>query len=166
MKAGIVYTSRTGNTERIARALASAFRLEAVPVEQAPDPETFDLLLLGSGVYNGLPDSPMLPYLKRCRRQKIGLFLTMGADPARSRALQRAAELLDQCDIVATFSCRGRYTSRRIEEMKRRPSTSPHAWTPEKAARVAEAQKHPNEIDLARALETFRPLLDLPDNGS
>lgn len=159
MQALIVYTSRTGNTKQVAEALASAFGIPAVKAEDAPSPEKFDVLLLGSGVYNGLPDAPMLEYIKRCRRKKIGLFFTMGAYPAKARCVQRTAELLPDCTVAAGFCCQGRYAEERIELMKNRPADSPHAWTPEKAARVAEAQKHPNDGDFIQAVAAFREFL-------
>jgi hypothetical protein len=40
--------------------------------------------------------------------------------------------------------------------MKNRSAGSPHAWDEERAARVAEAMKHPDAEDFAVASERFR----------
>lgn len=161
MKCLVVYSSRSGNTGQIARAIHAALAPECVLAEaaDAPPPEKFDFIALGFGVYNGWPDGDMRAYMKRCRDKDVGLFLTFGAPPdsdAASLYLGRAEGLLENCATRAKFVCQGRYTEEHLVRMKSRPATSPHAWNEERAARVAEAMKHPDAADLATAAERFR----------
>ena len=80
MKCLVVYTSRSGNTEKLARAIAAALGPECVlaAAADAPPPENFDFIALGFGVYGGWPDGDLRSYMKRCRRKNVGLFMTLG----------------------------------------------------------------------------------------
>jgi len=161
MKSLVVYSSRGGNTAEVARAIHAALGPKCALAEAvaAPPPEAFDFIALGFGVYNGWPDGDMRAYMKRCRRKNIGIFLTLGAYPDSEAALQcvgRAEGLLENCTTRVKFICQGRYTEGHLARMKSRPGTSPHAWNEERAARVAEAMKHPDEADLKTAADRFR----------
>lgn len=161
MKCLVVYTSRGGNTEKLARAIASALGPECVcaNASDAPPPERFDFIALGFGVYRGWPDGDMRAYMKRCRRKEVGIFMTLGAWPDSEHAFNcigRAEGLLESCTARVKFICQGGYTPEYLARMKSRPADSPHAWNEERAARVAEAMKHPSEEDLNIAAERFR----------
>ncbi len=161
MKSLVVYSSRSGNTEKLARAIHAALGSECVLAEAsaAPRPEAFDFIAFGFGVYFGWPDGAMRAYMKRCRRKDVGIFLTLGAWPDSEHATQcigRAEGLLENCTTRARFVCQGSYTEEHLARMKSRPADSPHAWNEERAARVAEAMKHPDVTDLATVAERFR----------
>jgi len=171
MKCLVVYSSRSGNTERVARAIHAALGPECVLAEAAaaPPPEKFDFIALGFGAYNGWPDGDMRAYMKRCRNKEVGIFLTLGAYPdseAAHQYLGRAEGLLENCTLRAKFICQGRYTEEHLARMKSRPATSPHAWNEERAARVAEAMKHPDKTDLATAAERFRAAVEKLQNAA
>ena len=58
MKALVVYSSRTGNTRKIAEAIAAVLPgCEIHPVESAPAPEGYDLVAVGYWVDKGMPDA-------------------------------------------------------------------------------------------------------------
>ena len=161
MKCLVVYTSRSGNTEKLARAIAAALGPECVlaAAADAPPPENFDFIALGFGVYGGWPDGDLRSYMKRCRRKNVGLFMTLGAWPDSEHAflcMGRAEGLLENCTTRVKFICQGGYTPEHLARMKSRPADSPHAWDAGREARVAEAMKHPDETDLRIAADRFR----------
>lgn len=165
MKSLVVYTSRSGNTAKVARAIHAALGPECVlsAAADAPPPEQFDFIALGFGVYNGWPDGELRAYMKRCRHKDVGIFITLGAYPDSEHAFQcigRAEGLLENCTTRARFICQGGYTDAHLARMKNRPADSPHAWNEERAARVDEAMKHPDEKDLATAAERFRSAVE------
>ena len=57
MKACIVYSSCTGNTRKVAEALAETSGIACFAVRHAPNPDDYDLLALGFWVRKGLPDA-------------------------------------------------------------------------------------------------------------
>ena len=79
MNACIVYSSCTGNTRKVAEALADTSGLPCFPVRNAPEPDDFDMLALGFWVRKGLPDARALRYMERVRGKHVFFFGTLGA---------------------------------------------------------------------------------------
>lgn len=161
MKILIVYTSReSGNTKKLAEALAARFgaECELYDVADAPAPDRYDFIALGFGVYRNFPDCIMIDYLRKCRSKDVGIFMTLGMwpdSPQAAACLGRAEGLMPTCRIRVKFACQGAYTPEYLEKLKSRPPTSPHGWTPERAERILEAMKHPDENDLKAVCEKF-----------
>ncbi len=160
-KALVVYTSRkTGNTRKVAEAIHRALgaQCEIFPAADAPKPNKYDFVILGFGVYRGWPDGDLRAYMKKCRNQNVGIFLTLGAWPDSEHAFNcmgHAEGLLNSCRVRGKFICHGRLEPAMIERMKARPAGTPHSWDPERAKRVNAAETHPDENDLAKASEIF-----------
>lgn len=156
----VVYSSReTGNTKKLAEALAMGFGCEAFPADEAPSAKDYDFVLLGFGVYRGWPDAAMRSYMSGCAGADVGIFLTLGTWPDSEHAwncMGRAEGLLHRCRVRSKFICHGRLDPAMVERMKARPAGSPHSWDPERAERVTAAETHPDAGDVARALEVFR----------
>ena len=86
MNACIVYSSCTGNTRKVAEALADTSGLPCFPVRIAPEPDDFDILALGFWVRKGLPDARALRYMERVRGKDVFFFGTLGAWPHSDHA--------------------------------------------------------------------------------
>ncbi|MBQ9329242.1 MAG: hypothetical protein IJ225_12010 [Solobacterium sp.] len=59
----VIYQSRGGNTEVIAKAIAEECGVAAYDIESAVNVSGSDLLFVGMGIYAGKPDSSLLDYL-------------------------------------------------------------------------------------------------------
>ncbi len=112
MQALIVYASLTGNTRRVARALAEELSCPAVDVRKRGDLElaSVELLLVGDGVYGGRPSRAMARFLQalpRLEGLRAAVFGTYGAKPSQ---LPRLVELLRArgAQVVGEFACPGR----------------------------------------------------------
>ena len=162
MKSLIVYSSVTGNTKKVAEAIAAVFSKTAdlYPVETAPPADAYDLIAVGFWVDRGTADQKAQSYLRTIHGKKITLFATLGAYPDSEHAaksMANAARLLaDDNELLGTFICQGKVTSRLVEKFKDLPPGHPHAMTPEREARHREAAKHPDENDLQTAQMLFR----------
>ena len=102
MKALVVYSSRTGNTRKIAEAIAAVLPgCEIHPVESAPAPEGYDLVAVGYWVDKGMPDAQAKAYLETVRDAKVALFGTLGAWPDSDHARDCIAqgEALEQMGV-------------------------------------------------------------------
>ena len=87
MKALVVYSSRTGNTRKIAEAIAAVLPgCEIHPVESAPAPEGYDLVAVGYWVDKGMPDAQAKAYLETVHDTNVALFGTLGAWPDSDHA--------------------------------------------------------------------------------
>ena len=122
MKALVVYSSRTGNTRKIAEAIAAVLPgCEIHPVESAPAPEGYDLVAVGYWVDKGMPDAQAKAYLETVRDANVALFGTLGAWPdsdhardciAQGEALVNAPERRNR--VLGTYlSGQGRSEDRR-----------------------------------------------------
>lgn len=114
MKVSVFYRSVTGNTAKVARAMARRLGVEAHEVKDYEGEVAADLLFLGAAVY-ATCDHGLDPALKD--------FIT-GLDPSRvgqvalfktgfeSDAIPRMKALLESCGIKVardSFSCPGRF---------------------------------------------------------
>jgi flavodoxin len=122
MKVLIVYISvHHGNTERVAKVVASTLDADLVQVKQADAAvlERYDLVGFGSGIYFGKHHESLLDFVDRLpavRNKKAFIFSTSGLrkipfvhnfDKSLEERLQRKGFA-----IIGAFSCRGYDTSR------------------------------------------------------
>jgi hypothetical protein len=161
MKRLVVYSSRTGNTRKLAEAIAAAIDADDVmPVASAPDPSGYDFVAMGFWADKGGPDELAQTYMKRIAGKAVGLFGTAGVYPESEhgiRFMARAVEMMRSNDIRCTFHCQGRIDPVLVARRLQRGADDPHGpATPEWLERVEEAAKHPNADDLALAARIFR----------
>lgn len=167
MKCLVVYSSVTGNTQKIAEAILSALPAdsEIYPVREAPDPDGYDFIAIGSWVDKGMPDAMARQYMEKVHGKQVGIFMTLGAWPDSDHAkdsLQKAGELLKDNTVVGTFICQGKVDPKLIERMRQMTQNNPHhphAMDENRKARLAEAAKHPNQADCENARQVFTEIL-------
>jgi flavodoxin len=82
MKACVLYISRTGNTKRLAEAIAELLNAPVFDIAASPDPsvaDDFDLLAIGTPVMGMRPTPEVHSFVKRlpeCAGKKTILFCT------------------------------------------------------------------------------------------
>ncbi|HKI81781.1 MAG TPA: flavodoxin family protein, partial [Pseudodesulfovibrio sp.] len=109
----VVYSSRTGNTRKVAESALEALpgKVVVAPVEDAPDPNGHRAVAVGFWVDRGGPDKAALQYMQGLKGGKVAAFGTLGADPGSPHAgdvLQRIKELLQENELLGQFLCQGR----------------------------------------------------------
>lgn len=161
MKNCIVYSSLTGNTRKVAEALAEASGVPCFAVKDAPDPAEYALLALGFWVRLGRPDARAQRYMRSVRGRRVFFFGTLGAWPDSEHARRCAAaarSLLEEGgnQVLDGFLCQGRVDPKilAVSEGKGR-----HPMTPARQARLAEAALHPDAADLRAAAERWQRCL-------
>ena len=110
MKVAIRYFTRTGNTEKLAKAISEALEIAAETVDK-PLEEKVDLLFLGSSVYAAGVDDEVKEFLRN-NKDKIGTlvnFSTAALLPSTYNQVKKLAEALniEVCD--KEFHCRGSF---------------------------------------------------------
>ena len=163
MKILLTYSSKTGNTKKVAEAIAETLAVKAIPVEENPSPADYDLVVAGFWVDRGSADAKMKTYLGTLTRQKVAIFATLGAEADTEHAhncLENGASLLGEgCEVVGQFICQGKVSDEMVGMMKKMfPAGHPHAMTPERLARIEKASTHPDAADLAAAQNYFGKL--------
>ena len=158
----VVYSSRTGNTRKVAESALEALpgKVVVAPVEDAPAPDGHKAVAVGFWVDRGGPDKAALQYMQGLKGRKVAAFGTLGADPGSPHAqdvLQRTSELLQENELLGLFLCQGRVDPAVVEVMQR---SKHHPMTEERVANLREAERHPDDADLENARKFFRTLYD------
>jgi len=165
MKAAVIYSTKTGNTKKIAEAVLGAMPAgtELFDVKEAPPPDGFDLIAMGFWVDKGVADESAASYMKTITGKKVFSFFTLGAFPDSAHAEECVKKSEEQygggCEVIGTFRCQGAIDPKLIEWMKKLPADHPHAPDEERRTRWAEAAKHPNQADCDAAAEAVRNAL-------
>ena len=167
MRHVLVYSSVSGNTKAVAEAIHPVMPpgTGIYPVQGAPDPDDFDVLVLGFWTHRGGPDPIMARYMERVRGKTVAIFGTLAAYPDSEHAqkvMAAAKASLAGNMILGCFLCQGRLTEKRLVQRMAQPLDDPsapadpsHPMTVERRARLMEAAKHPDEQDFAAARDTF-----------
>ena len=156
MKFLIVYSSKTGNTKKVAEALARVAPIgsEIHSIEEAGDADGFDVIFAGYWLDRGGVDEKMKKYLRTLHKKKIVLFETMGADPESEHAIigfANAAMVLPEGNtVIGVFALQGEINPALLETMRTMGITTPHCG-PEMEKCAAQAVGHPNKVDLEKA---------------
>lgn len=168
MKSLVVYSSKTGNTEMVAQAV-----YEALPepkaiyaVKEAPPPDGYDFIAMGFWVDRGTADARARKYMEKIKGKEVGLFGTLGAYPDSEHAdhcRKQATALVKDNHVHGVFLCQGKVDPeliKKMAEMFKDAPDNPHAMTPERQARLAEAAKHPDEADLINAQKAILEMVN------
>lgn len=111
MEIQIRYGSRTGNTKKIADAMAEAAGIKALPASE-PLTGRVDLLFIGSGIYAGQVDPSVMTLVDSLEKGWVGLvalFSTAAGNTSAETKLRRV--LTDKGIQVASsaFHCKGKF---------------------------------------------------------
>lgn len=118
MKAAVVYHSETGNTAKVAAAMAGALGVEALPLDRASGLGHVDALFLGAAVYatQGHGVHPAVKaYIAGLEPGEVGrvvLFSTGFSQGGRSLAVGTMRGLLAARGVgveADSFFCKGRF---------------------------------------------------------
>lgn len=163
----VVYSSRTGNTKKVAEAITAALPegTHCVPVVEAPESfDAYDGVFLGFWADQGNANKEAQAVIKRLHHKNVALFATFGVPPMMPHAeqtMKAATALLPDGQIpVGVFKCQGKVDPKVIEMMyKIFPEGHPHGRSPEREARHKQAAVHPDETDLQNAATFARDVV-------
>jgi flavodoxin len=111
MKSLVVYYSKSGNTEKVAKAIAMGLKAELKKIEEIEDVSSYDLICIGTPVHAFAPAKSIKKFLKELPDlpgKKGAGFCTMHA-VGDKRTLRIIKEGLENKKIkfLGGFSCRG-----------------------------------------------------------
>lgn len=161
MKSLVVYSSKSGNTKRVAEAVARGLGEDTVlatPAD-APDYRDFDFVAVGFWIEKERPNFEVQKYLRRLKGKKVGVFFTLGADSASDHAqicLENVKPFFEENEVLGYFMCQGKIDPARVKWVRQMPPSE--MLSTEHPAHWDRAALHPDVDDLARAAETFRSM--------
>src|SRR5665647_595613 len=152
MKNLVVYSSKSGNTKKLAEAVYEYLSgdKEIAAVADAPDPAEYTFVAVGFWVKDGQPDPDSQAFLARLKDgQNVYLFATHGAAVGSvhvKNAMMKARELVAKASVRAIFSCPGEVDAKTLETAAQK-NPQP-AWFADAPA----AKGHPDAKDLKLSL--------------
>ncbi|GBE13048.1 flavodoxin [bacterium BMS3Bbin14] len=156
MKQLVVYSSRSGNTKKLAEFIFSRLDgdKEIKSVDKAPDPAGYDMVAVGFWFKAGQPDPDSQKYLKKCAAAggKLFLFATHGSAANSDYAaigMNRARELAAGAQIVGCFDCPGEVSAKTLENAANKDPQP--VWLKDAPA----AKGHPNSDDFYKLAEAL-----------
>ncbi|MBU4326844.1 MAG: flavodoxin family protein [Proteobacteria bacterium] len=161
MKSLVVYSSKSGNTRKLAEAVHGYLRgdKEIATIADAPDPAGYAFVAVGFWFKAGQPDPDSQTFLARLMgEQDVYLFATHGAAAGSVHAkngMKKAKELAVGAHVVATFSCSGEVDAKFMEVAAKKNPQPP--WLVDAPA----AKGHPDANDLKMVVRMLEEL-DLP----
>lgn len=158
----ITYSSKTGNTKKLAEGILEGLESEKktiLPMKEVSSIEEYDIVLAGYWVDKGGPNEEAKKFLGTIEGKKVGLFATLGywADSEHAwNSLRNGEEIVkEKNEVFARFICQGALNEKIIAMFEKLPADNPHAVTEEKRKRYAIAKNHPSKADILSAAELF-----------
>lgn len=111
MKYAVRYYTKTGNTERLAAAVAGALGVEALPVSE-PIAEPVDILFLGNSYYAFSIDPEVRRFIQTLDKSKVGKIINFGSAAMLNSTYKKVKAEADKAGIPMEereFHCRGEF---------------------------------------------------------
>lgn len=111
MKTAVRYYTKTGNTKRLAEAVAKAIGAEALPLS-SPIEEPVDILFLGNSYYAFSIDPEVREFIRKLDRNKVGRIVNFGSAAMMNSTYKKVKAEADKAGIPMDereFHCRGEF---------------------------------------------------------
>ncbi|NLY09654.1 MAG: flavodoxin [Tissierellia bacterium] len=111
MKSILVYSSKTGNTERLAKAIHSTLPegTEFKSVDEIDNFDDYETVIVGFHVINGKVDKKAQAVLDQLKGKKVGLFATTGLLFLGGKAITEARDQIEENnELLCAYICPGR----------------------------------------------------------
>ena len=111
MKIAVRYYTKTGNTKRLAEAVAEALGVEAFPITE-PVSEPVDLLLLGNSYYAFSIDPEVRTFVRSLDKSVVGCIANFGTAAMMNSTWKKVRAEADKLGIPmagSEFHCKGEF---------------------------------------------------------
>ena len=111
MKVAVRYYTKTGNTKRLAEAVAEALGVEAFPITE-PVSEPVDLLLLGNSYYAFSIDPEVRAFVRSLDKHTVGRIANFGTAAMMNSTWKKVKAEADKVGIPmveSEFHCKGEF---------------------------------------------------------
>ena len=111
MKYAVRYYTKTGNTERLAKAVAEALGVEALPIS-VPVTEPVDILFLGNSYYAFSIDPEVRKFVQSLDKNMVGKLVNFGSAAMLNSTYKKVKAEADKVGVpmeAREFHCRGEF---------------------------------------------------------
>ncbi len=111
MSFAVRYYTKTGNTKKLAEAIAKELGVEALPISQGVD-EKVDVLFLGNSYYAFNIDPEVRNFVEGLSKDKVGKIVNFGTAAMLNSTYKKVKAVADKVGIPMDekeFHCRGEF---------------------------------------------------------
>ena len=111
MKIAVRYYTKTGNTKRLAEAVAKAAGVEALPIS-TPVTEKVDILFLGNSYYAFSIDPEVRTFIRGLKKETVGKIVNFGSAAMLNSTWKKVKAEADKIGIPVDereFHCKGEF---------------------------------------------------------
>ena len=111
MKYAVRYYTKTGNTKRLAEAIAKELGVEALPISE-PVTEAVDYLFLGNSYYAFSIDPEVRELVASLDKEKVGKIVNFGSAAMLNSTYKKVKAVADKVGIAMDdkeFHCKGEF---------------------------------------------------------
>lgn len=111
MKVAVRYYTKTGNTKKLAEAVATAVGVEALPITE-PIEEKVDVLFLGNSYYAFSIDPEVRSFVASLDKSKVGKIVNFGSAAMLNSTFKKVKQEADKVGVEMDsreFHCRGEF---------------------------------------------------------
>ena len=111
MKAAVRYYTKTGNTKKLAEAIAGALGVQALSISE-PVTETVDMLFLGNSYYAFTIDPEVRAFIRSLDKNRIGRIVNFGSAAMLNSTYKKVKAEADKAGIPMDereFHCKGEF---------------------------------------------------------
>ena len=111
MKCAVRYYTKTGNTKRLAEAVAEALGVAALPISE-PVAEPVEFLFLGNSYYAFSIDPEVRNFIRGLDRAKVGRIVNFGSAAMLNSTYKKVKAEADKIGVPMDqreFHCRGEF---------------------------------------------------------
>ena len=111
MKVAVRYYTKTGNTKKLAEAVAGALGVQALPITE-PVSEAVDVLFLGNSYYAFTIDPEVRAFIQSLDKSKIGRIVNFGSAAMLNSTYKKVKAEADKVGIPMDereFHCKGEF---------------------------------------------------------
>lgn len=164
MKILITYSSKTGNTKKVATEISKQIlKADFLPINEVNNLD-YDLFIIGGWIDKATFDSSTTKFINKLSNKKIAYFYTLGAYPDSDHSKECVKNIdkifeINNNEIVARFFCQGAIDPKLISWMSKLPSEHIMAPTEERIKKWEIAKNHPDATDLKNATDFAKSIL-------
>lgn len=111
MKYAVRYYTKTGNTKKLAQAIADKLGVEALPIS-SPVSEAVDILFLGNSYYAFSIDPEVRDFVRSLDKSKVGKLVNFGSAAMLNSTYKKVKAEADKVGIPMDereFHCKGEF---------------------------------------------------------
>ncbi|MCR4867409.1 MAG: flavodoxin [Lachnospiraceae bacterium] len=111
MRFAVRYYTKTGNTKRLAEAIAKELGVEALPIDE-PVNEQVDFLFLGNSYYAFDIDPEVKKFVSSLDKDKVGKIVNFGSAAMLNSTYKKVKAVADKAGIAMDekeFHCKGEF---------------------------------------------------------